>query len=522
MHKGYNGSAKSETMDIGMKKILAVVVVLLLLTVGVVVGETNKSDNTSTNSFELVARVNTEGSSVFVAESYLDELKQTYPDIDVTKMDGLFYDLVDGVAQPNDNYAKYWNNMVIGTPGNTSIQHKMIERFVTSMHYNGQEMRFERYEHGAAMQNGVVYYDTTLTNLNVWIASTHIDAGTIWQPVCGAIEANSDRPADRIMSSAQMEPHHACCVIGGVTSYLESNEDIVIRFLAAYIESVNAVNNAITAGSGTDYTNLVSLAADQTGQSAEVIHNALREVTYTYGMSDSTDDQTNPLASLRSNIMELADMFSSDGTFRRTLESLGFNNSAEFADAFVNDYYLSKALALVEQVQNDPSVLNDFDFARVTVGVISGDVHQIAIHYGSTYGDGTYNNFFSKYNLAVNLHGATNGAGVATSLQNGAVSLGFLGLPPATTTVVNSSLVTSSTYTVSGTVTDSSGNPVVNHTVSLMDGTETVASATTDENGQYTMTVRDGATGTFVCGEIQQRISLVYKDMTVNLSAGGS
>ena len=235
-------------MDTGMKKILAVVVVLALLTVGVAVGEHYKSDETNTNSFSLVARVNAEGSSVFVAESYLEELQAKGVVIrDYNDLSGVFYDLVDGVAVPNDKYAENWSGMVIGTPGNTSIQHKMIQQFVEKMSYNGEKMRFEKYEQGATAQPGVVYYDTTLTNLNIWNTSSHMDAGTIWQPVCGAIEASNDRPAVRIMSSAQMEPNHACCVIGAVDGYLASNEDTVVRFLAAYIESVTAVNKAIEA-----------------------------------------------------------------------------------------------------------------------------------------------------------------------------------------------------------------------------------------------------------------------------------
>lgn len=512
-------------MDTGMKKILAVVVVLALLTVGVAVGEHYKSDETNTNSFSLVARVNAEGSSVFVAESYLDELKERGVDIkDYSDLSGVFYDLENGVAVPNNKYAGNWSGMVIGTPGNTSIQHKMIQQFVEKMSYDGEKMRFEKYEHGAP-QHGVVCYDTTLTNLNVWNTSSHMDAGTIWQPVCGAIEASNERPAVRIMSSAQMEPNHACCVIGAVDSYLASNEDTVVRFLAAYIESVTAVNDAIKAGTGNEsYEDLVQLAVDQTGQSRPVVETAFKEVVYTYGlMSGTSDTEDNPLNSLRENTASLADMFASDGTFRRTLESLGFSDSSEFADAFINDYYLSKAIQLVKDVRDGKVDPDSFNSTRIRVGVIAGDVHQIAIHYGMNYGDGEYSSFFTKYGVSVTLDAATNGAGVATSLQNGAVSLGFLGLPPASTTVVNSALVQSSQHTVSGTVTDADGSPVADKEVKFVDsdGTTVLGTATTDANGHYTMQIRGGATGSVVCEGVSVTIIEVFRDTVADIKLGG-
>ena len=513
-------------MDTGMKKILAVVVVLALLTVGVAVGEHYKSNETNTNSFSLVARVNAEGSSVFVAESYLEELQAKGVVIrDYSDLSGVFYDLENGVAVPNDKYAGNWNNMVIGTPGNTSIQHKMIQQFVEKMSYNGEQMRFERYEQGAAPQDGVVYYDTTLTNLNIWNTSSHMDAGTIWQPVCGAIEASSEHPAVRIMSSAQMEPNHACCVIGAVDSYLANNENTVVRFLAAYIESVTAVNNAITAGTGNEsYEDLVQLAVDQTGQTRQVVETAFKEVVYTYGlMSGTSDTETNPLNSLRENTASLADMFASDGTFRRTLESLGFGDSSQFADAFVNDYYLSKAIQLVKDVRDGKVDPSSFNSTRIRVGVIAGDVHQIAIHYGMNYGDGEHSSFFTKYGVSVTLDAATNGAGVATSLQNGAVSLGFLGLPPASTTVVNSALIQSSQHTVSGTVTDADGAPVADKEVTFLDsdGTTVMGTATTDADGRYTMQIRVGATGSVVCEGASVTIIEVFRDTVADIRLGG-
>ncbi|MCH3978636.1 MAG: hypothetical protein LKE35_06675, partial [Candidatus Methanomethylophilus sp.] len=72
----------------------------------------------------------------------------------------------------------------------------------------------------------------------------------------------------------------------------------------------------------------------------------------------------------------------------------------------------------------------------VTVAVISGDIHQIALQVGVAQG------FFTHYGINIRQVNESNGAGVAVAMQNGSADFGFMGAPPATITCVNGQLVT--------------------------------------------------------------------------------
>ena len=127
--------------------------------------------------------------------------------------------------------------------------------------------------------------------------------------------------------------------------------------------------------------------------------------------------------------MELADELYalSDGPLKRTMQSLGFSSLHEFAQRYVNDGYLAQAMEL-----EIPE--SGYSKANVTVGVISGDIHQIAIHLGMDLG------IFDKYGINITVNSAANGGGVATSLQNGEADFGFVGAPPMTIAVINGQL----------------------------------------------------------------------------------
>ena len=103
------------------------------------------------------------------------------------------------------------------------------------------------------------------------------------------------------------------------------------------------------------------------------------------------------------------------------------SNPELFAEEFVKQTYLKKAIS---------EDLGTSSTGRVKVAVITGDIHQIAIHWADEKG------YFSSLGLGVDIVGSNNGAGVATALINGEATLGFLGAPPATITTVNAGYIT--------------------------------------------------------------------------------
>ena len=100
-------------------------------------------------------------------------------------------------------------------------------------------------------------------------------------------------------------------------------------------------------------------------------------------------------------------------------------NPSAFADKFVDDSYIKGAIT---------NKYEDKSNTTIKVAVISGDIHQIAIHWASEKG------FFSG--ITISIVENTNGGGVATSIVNGEAQYGFLGAPPATITTVNSGYIT--------------------------------------------------------------------------------
>ena len=73
---------------------------------------------------------------------------------------------------------------------------------------------------------------------------------------------------------------------------------------------------------------------------------------------------------------------------------------------------------------------------NITVAVISGDIHQLAIHYAMAM------NIFEEYGINITLSQQPNGDGVAVALENGSAQIGFIGAPPMTIKVINSEYVT--------------------------------------------------------------------------------
>ena len=88
----------------------------------------------------------------------------------------------------------------------------------------------------------------------------------------------------------------------------------------------------------------------------------------------------------------------------------------------VDDSYLKDAMA--GKASKEGSV-------SVKVAVISGDIHQLAIHVAKEKG------YFTEYGVSINISTGSNGNEVADLLLSKDVNIGFLGAPPATLKTIN-------------------------------------------------------------------------------------
>lgn len=390
---------------------MAVAVVAILLVAGFGVAyAAGLFNKTSDKEINLIAKVNTEGSGI-----YLDD---KFEDADFVTIDGTKATF----------HAAAWGGKVFGTPGSTSIQHMMLQDIVKNM-----GLKFSIYRQGSLLAPDTVYYEAGITNVAAWEGKTYLDGGIIWQPVYEAIieDTSGKHPAQGMITTDLIDPNHTCCVIGASHAYTSSHGDETVRFLMSYVKSVDWVNAALDNKTGDDYKYLVQLAVKKTGQTESVVKAALDTVKYTYGM-DAGDTVDKPLNSLIATEEKLVSSYyaMSDGPLKVKLDKLGFKGptaESDFAKKFINGSYLADALK--RNGTSNPSNV------EIKVGVIAGDVHQIALHLGVAKG------FFTDNGITLKVSESPNGSGVVTSIQNGAADFGLMGAPPITITVINGELV---------------------------------------------------------------------------------
>lgn len=376
----------------------------------------------SDNQLRLIGRVNTEGSGIYLKSG---ESPGDYIEYDAVAEEPILD------SEGNVQYKSAgWGGKIFGTPGTTSIQHMQLQTIVLTK-LTG--MKFKPYTEGEALQADTVYYIPSITNAAAFKSSTtsisQLVGGIIWEPQFSSL-LGSEYNCKKMMLTADFEPGHACCVIGASHDYLMKHSDITVRFLAAYIKSVEAINAAKADHSSEAYTKLIECAKTQTGISDNtVIEQSIENVTFTYADQGYTAGTT-PLADLQKTVEGLADTYYSLGVLKTSMRDMGFSTTHRFSQVFVDDGYLYQAINF-----GAPSSAG-YAKAAITIAYIAGDIHtSLALGYGTELG------FFNEYGIVIDMSPAANGAGVATSLQNGEASFGFMGCPPILQTSINSKLV---------------------------------------------------------------------------------
>ncbi len=372
------------------------------------------------NQLRLIGRVNTEGSGIYLKST---ESASTYIEFDTVNN----VPILD--SEGNIQYhASAWGGKIFGTPGTTSIQHMQLQTIVQ----NSLSLKFKPYSAEGTLDSDTVYYLPSITNKAAFESSvgsiSGLVGGIIWEPQYSSLIESG---CNKMMLTADFEPGHTCCVIGASHKYISNHSDQTVRFLAAYIKTVEDINAALADHTSDDYATLVNVAKNQTGiTDTDVIEAALDIVTYTYA-DDSYTSGSAPLTDLQTTIENLADTYYSlGGVLKVSMENLGFSSTHKFAQTFVDDGYLYQAINFGE-----PSSAG-YSKTAISIAYISGDIHtSLALGYGTEKG------YFEDYGIVIEMSPAANGAGVATSLQNGEANFGFMGAPPITITSINSKLV---------------------------------------------------------------------------------
>ena len=413
-------------------KTMAIIAVVVIVIAGAAAGVYflgNK--NTSDKEINVIGRVNIEGSGLYL-KSGSTATDYVYQTDDTPAADAKFIDLGAGVSPRYTVFnASNWGAKVFATPGTATIQHVQLQTIVEKT----LGMKFKMYVASESLSSDTVYF-TAAASYDAFVSAlgntSDLYGAYIWEAQYSLALRNGCVGA---ITSDSLFPEHTCCVIAASHSYTKDHADETARFLAAYVEAVNRMNAAIEAGSGADYDKLLEVASQKVAlpdkyttdkgiAKSDVIVDSLANVTYA-----SADASDGSLSALKKDVAALAVSLKDLGSITNSYSDLGFDSADAFADRFVDDSFMKKA------VEKGASLKSD-DRISITVAVITGDVHQLAIHYGMEL------KIFNDYGVDVTLSGQTNGPGVATALQNGGAEFGFLGAPPITITVMNSELVT--------------------------------------------------------------------------------
>lgn len=409
---------------------VGIVAVLLIAAVAVYFVTKDKDNGdeptVTDNDMSIIGRVNTDGSGIYfkAGENAADYVTK----VNVEPTSGAY---LGGNGTWIVFNSSAWGGKVIGDPGEATIQHVQLGEIAKVM-----GLKFLKYTVGSSLSDDTLYYlpgVNNYANFKSTIVTTPALIGAFnWEPQYSIASADG---CVGIAITNDMFPGHTCCVIGASHKYIANHTDETVRFLAAYIESVDRMTAAIEAGSGADFDKLISVAKEKVAmaglsddQKMEAILSAFGLVKYTY--ADTTDKTVaDPLASLKADIANLAESFYPT-TVKNSYSDLGFSSSNALAEKFVQSSYIKDAMNYEKKAS--------YDKVKISVSVINGDIHQLAIHYGKALG------IFDSYGIEVETVGQGNGPAVYTAIHNGVSQFGFIGAPPMTINAMNAKEITPS------------------------------------------------------------------------------
>ena len=394
---------------------IAVVAVIAVAAVGAYVVLSNNDSDADMN---IIGRVNTEGSAILLKNG---ENSADY----VTIVEG------EEPSEPhlggNGKWVVFnkenWGGKVFTDPGASTIQHVQLNDIADAM-----GLKFVQYSKDVAVSEDTLYFVPNIPTYAVFKSQSGLSnavGGIFWEPQTSIAILSGDN-CSMMVTTNDLFPGHTCCTIAAQHSYISSHKDETVRFLAAYVESVKKMTAAISEKSGDNYNEVIKVAMKyvsmgegvEDDQKKAAIENAFKYVVYTYA-----DDSAGSLDNLEKDIASMAEKFANSKTAKNDAAALGFDSYDALADKFVDSSYMEDAVKykLPENVGT----------ANITVAVIGGDIHQLAIHYGMAMG------IFDEYGIKIKLSTQSNGPAVYTAMKNNDAQFGFIGAPPMTINSMN-------------------------------------------------------------------------------------
>lgn len=378
------------------------IVACLLMASGLYLSTTDRD----TESVSVLARVNDEGSGIFIKESL-----------------GIDLDIHD---------PENWDGLIFMTPGPSSIQHMILSDIV-----KGLELKFA--QRGTPSGPNTVYWTQVAPGLMVdymFNSDKDVDGGIAWEPHFSvALDYNKDGDrCKKVATTDEYNPDHPCCVIAANNTFLSKNEDATQRFLAGYAKSVQWINATLDAGSGSDFKELVDMTIDIGTPKIEgkdqmpefTAKKALYNIKFTYELNHGT-------TTLADQYVEIMEVYEKLGIIvPEVLTKAGFETPGDFAEHLIQDQYLAEVFDGDGNLKSSEELGYTGGITTVKVAYLAADIHQLALHIGKAKG------FFEEYGIHVDLKGPYGAGGdVMNALLSKHADVGFVGSPPVVSSSFN-------------------------------------------------------------------------------------
>lgn len=267
----------------------------------------------------------------------------------------------------------------------------------------------------------VIYWSQIApVNQKAAISNGTVSGGVSWEPyVSDSLVAGT---ANVIEWSGDIWSNHPCCVLAVTSSFAQSSPDAAARLLRADIEANIWLNDALAHPTSANYTLLLNMGSQFSGRSTEVVNAALAHIKYSTQITDSD----------KSWFVNFTSDFQRLGLYTTNITEKGYTNATDYVNHLVDNSFTAAAMAVL------PS---DHIVANVSLGYLTGDLHQFARVIASNATVGGGQSLFEKYGVAVstpNPAGYANGGLVMDAFKAGTINMGYLGAPPALLKVINS------------------------------------------------------------------------------------
>lgn len=442
---------------------IAVVVVLVVAAAGVLILNKSESSDARNEEINLIAGLEGVGSGLYYDPAKLDPTT-------------LFEYNADGTlktrADANGDQVAIlnpegWEGLVFGVPTVGSIQYYQLKTIVEvylkdTAYTNGKtaNLSFVRADNNVTAAAGTVGFVETGGSASAikGYFENGLIVGITWEPQFSILTVGDSAIYTYLVTTDLLFPHVTCCVLYGNASFIEENPETSERLVWAVLYATKWVH-AVAADiieNGYDANNiqhakLVEYAIKYAGGAAsgldtERVVNALHYIEYSWGDGDTYGyyDANNPLSKIKEDIANQTDTLYQVGGLTVSYSELGFKNGADFADSFVDDSLIKKALTVKSW---DTTKTTNLKFTFIV-----GDLHQLPVHLAAEILPGlseiTGNSslddnktLFEQAGLTITEISATGSSQVVTQMQSGEADFGVAGQPGVISYDINGKLI---------------------------------------------------------------------------------